>query len=407
MRKLKLEPKRAVRVLAVVDYYLPGYKGGGPAVSVSRLASQIASDFESFIFTRDRDLREPAAYDSVEVGDWNERPEGWVYYAPPKEVNVAGLLKAIETVQPDVIYLNSYFSCLTRAALMLRLMGKTQGIAFILAPRGEFSEGALNLKALKKKAYIRAAEIARFHDDLLWQVSSELELKDVKRFVERKSHFFVLAPDLMDPTTFDSSNVAARAPKEPGKAEFAFISRISEKKNLLGAIEMLSKVRGDVSFHLYGPIEDEGYWSKCKTAIAALPPHIRVVYGGPVKPADVLPTLSKHHFFLFPTLGENFGHVIPEALSAGLPVLVSDRAPWGDLPDEGAGFSIPLENPTEWLQALQTCVDADAASYTAMANNAVDYVRNRRAKDSCPKRSGQMFLDALALQDADRTAKAA
>jgi hypothetical protein len=44
------------RVMALVDYYLPGFKGGGPAVSVSRLAMATREDVETFVFTRDRDL---------------------------------------------------------------------------------------------------------------------------------------------------------------------------------------------------------------------------------------------------------------------------------------------------------------------------------------------------------------
>ena len=35
--------------------------------------------------------------------------------------------------------------------------------------------------------------------------------------------------------------------------------------------------------------------------------------------------------FLLPTGGENFGHAIFEALSCGVPALISDRTPWRDL----------------------------------------------------------------------------
>src|SRR4051812_46161853 len=102
MRDRVTDVNRPVRVLAVVDYYLPGYKGGGPAVSVSRLTKQVSGTFESYIFTRDRDLTETEPYAGVEIGEWNGRPEGWVYYAPPKEIGMGGLLKAIESSQPDV-----------------------------------------------------------------------------------------------------------------------------------------------------------------------------------------------------------------------------------------------------------------------------------------------------------------
>jgi glycosyltransferase involved in cell wall biosynthesis len=40
---------------------------------------------------------------------------------------------------------------------------------------------------------------------------------------------------------------------------------------------------------------------------------------------------------VFPTLGENFGHVIAESLSASCPVICSDQTPWNDVLAAGGG----------------------------------------------------------------------
>jgi hypothetical protein len=45
--------------------------------------------------------------------------------------------------------------------------------------------------------------------------------------------------------------------------------------------------------------------------------------------------LAEYDLFLFPTLGENYGHVISEALASGCPVVISDQTPWRNLEAEG------------------------------------------------------------------------
>ena len=76
--------------------------------------------------------------------------------------------------------------------------------------------------------------------------------------------------------------------------------------------------------------------------IAKLPSNITTHYHGAIAHAKVPIVLGLNDLFLFPTKGENFGHVIIEALQAGLPVLISDRTPWKDLEFFGVGMSLPL-----------------------------------------------------------------
>jgi len=49
--------------------------------------------------------------------------------------------------------------------------------------------------------------------------------------------------------------------------------------------------------------------------------------------------------FVFPTLVENFGHVIAETLSVGCPVSVTANTPWTELIQSGAGKQLfPVNN---------------------------------------------------------------
>lgn len=368
------------KVLALVDYYLPGYRGGGPAVSVSRIVDCLQGDIDFNVYTRDRDLGEKIPYEGIESCKWIERNGVKHYYAPPVKMTLVRLLKVLNDVKPDVIYLNSYFSRLTRQTLVLRSLGLLRKMPILIAPRGEFSQGALGIKSFKKKIYIFIANMFKFHGGVTWQVSSKHELRDAKAVIHTTADYFIKAPDIVDRSNI--SVETSRPEKVSGSAKFAFISRIAPIKNLLGALQMLKEVKGEVDFTIYGPAEDVEYWSQCQQAIEELPANIRCHIMGPVPSPKVMEKLAGHHFFLFPTLGENFGHVIPEALAAGCPVLLSDRTPWLDFAEHNVGWVTPLEDQAKWIESLQQAIDMNADDYNAMHEATKVYIA---AKARSPK----------------------
>ena len=65
--------------------------------------------------------------------------------------------------------------------------------------------------------------------------------------------------------------------------------------------------------------------------------NVRVNRGEEFNPENSQRIFANSTAFVFPTLGENFGHVIAEALSVGCPVLLTADSPWRDLVNNGAG----------------------------------------------------------------------
>lgn len=362
-----------MRALVFVDYYLPSFKAGGPVKSVSQLISRLSGEIEFFVFTRDRDLGDFEPFSQVPVDRWIEGNPS-IFYASPAGLNLAGIMAAIRSVRPDVIYLNSYFSKLSRGVLLLKRLGMLGKIRITIGPRGEFSGGALAIKTPKKRLYLAFASLLGLHRGLLWQASAEHEAADIRRIISETVPVIVVAPDLTDANL--PANVAPPV-KRHGHADFAFLSRISPIKNLHRAIEFLSEVKGTAALTVYGPMQDPAYWQLCEGVIQTLPTNARVVYAGPVVPSDVVSTLAKHEFFLFPTQGENFGHVVAEALSAGLPTVISDRTPWLDLDENGVGWVAPLEDESLWRQAIQRCVDMDDPEYRMRRESASEYARRK------------------------------
>jgi glycosyltransferase involved in cell wall biosynthesis len=249
-------------------------------------------------------------------------------------------------------------------------MGLISDIPIVLAPRGEFSAGALKLKAFKKHFYLVLAHATGLYRPVtFWQASSPYEQIDIRRVMGKSVRIHV-APDLSPSVNSNFGGQPEKPIKQPGQVRIAFLSRITPKKNLHQAIQMLAPLAGQVTFDVYGIIRDESYWAECQKAITRMPDYIHVTYQGAIPNTDVITKLSHYHFFLLPTLGENFGHAILEALIAGCPVLISDQTPWRNLESQRVGWDIPLSNMERWLATLQHCIDMDNESYQIMTQAA-------------------------------------
>jgi glycosyltransferase involved in cell wall biosynthesis len=80
--------------------------------------------------------------------------------------------------------------------------------------------------------------------------------------------------------------------------------------------------------------------------------------------------LREHDLFFLPTLGENYGHVVQEALLAGCPVLLSDTTPWRGLQALGVGWDLPLDDEAGFRAVLRACVQMGPAEHAALSARA-------------------------------------
>lgn len=383
----------APRVLVLANSYLPGYKAGGPIRSIENLVNAFGDEFDFRILTMDRDLGDTRPYPEIATGQWVRVGRAEVMYLSP---GWRGFLRAWTVLRAvdsgTVVYLNSFFnSRFSIAPMLMRWLGLCRPQCLLIAPRGEFSSGALQLSPGRKRWYLRLSRLLGLYDHALWQASSDFERADVERQFPatrdiavagvvsqdnepRATSLVVTASDIGVPV---SRAPGSRKVKIPGVLRLVFVGRCSPMKNLSGALRMLRGLSGAVSFCIYGPTEDAEYWKECQDLIAALPPNVQVRYEGEVAHEKVAQVFRSHDLFLLPTLGENFGHVICEALAVGCPVLISDQTPWRNLEAEGAGWDIALENVQRFRSVLQQCVDADHEWFTALSRRARNYAADR------------------------------
>lgn len=357
---------RRPSILALASHYLPGSKAGGPIRSIRNIVAATHHDCDFRIVTSDRDHTDTAPFANVAINAWNDVEGARVYYADRDHRRASAIAGIIRDVDPDVVYLNSFFSpSFGVGPLVQRRLGRTGSRAhWIVAPRGEFSPGAMAFKTVKKRAFLLVAKLTGLLTGITWQATSEPEIDDIRREANAAESAIALAANITeDAGEVDVSGTAAPA---SGPLRVCFVSRVSPKKNLAFALDALARARVPVAFDIYGPVEDEAHADACRRIAAGAADRLTVRWHGPVPHEQVRGIFAAHDLFLFPTLGENFGHVIFESLAAGTPVLVSDRTPWQDLDAAGVGWVRPLDRVEGFTDVIDTFASLPADTRLAM-----------------------------------------
>lgn len=349
-------------ILIFVEYYLPGYKSGGPVRSVANLVSLLAPAYTLFVVTRDRDHQDRTPYADITADTWITGADCQLMYLSPAKVNLRTIRRLIREVKAHYIYANSLLGPLTRRLLVLHILRRQR---LVIAPRGELHAGALRLKAYKKLPFVYLVR-AVSQNSIIWHATDIAEVQAIRQIFTTSKVQHV--PVRFAPDTPRQLRPRLAHRKEAGRVNLVFMSRITAKKGLHYLLRILRQfpAAGQLNLTIYGPIGEPGYWQSCQSVMDKLPGNCTVSYKGTLPHERVSRELAGYDFFVLPTLGENFGHAIFEALSVGLPVLLSDQTPWRQLTQHNAGWDVPLHDQAAWLTALQESVAMTNQRYRSM-----------------------------------------
>jgi len=382
-------------ILTFVRYYLPGYKSGGPVQTIANLVEALGDEFEFRIVTSDRDFLDVVPYPGITSDAWMSVRKAWVYYISPGRRRLFAWARLMRETPHDVLYLNSLFDPVyTLLPLLVRRLASSQMKPVVAAPRGELSSGALGLKRWKKGPFLAIAQIAGLYRKVLWHASTEDEAQVIRRQFGVAARV-VTARNL--PPMAGQRLKSCEAIDAPGPLRIVFLSRISRMKNLDYALRVLAKTCVRVQFDIWGTLEDSAYWKKCQDEIQALPENVAARYRGVADHSEVIKILAGYDLFFLPTRGENYGHVIAEAFSAGTPVLLSDQTPWRNLRREGVGWDLPLENgEATFLEAIEETFHKVRLEKVAWRQRVSDFARNHLNDPSLLEANRALFLHAVA-----------
>lgn len=367
-------------VLFLNPYYYPGFRSGGPQQTLTNIVDAFGGEENIYILTQNKDLGEEEPYDGIPVGEWLNVGTAHVKYLPRKEYLSRGIKEAYQ--QFDTVFTCGLFEKNTVVVLLVHRLSGRSGKKLYVAPMGVFSEAALAGKTVKKHAFLYIYKFLGMFKNITWSFTSELEKQDAQRVLgERTVHNYIIAEDIPKKVDVHETQKYLDAyKKEKNKLKIIFLSRISPKKNLSLCLEILNYAfEGQIDFDIYGTLQHKDYWSKCEELMKSLPDNVLARYCGPVRPEDVVRTFSKYDVFLFPTKGENYGHVIYEAAAAGCVPIISDQTPWTGLERIGAGGVYPLDDIDDFRREIQRIIRLDGDAFKACRNNALEFAKEKYA----------------------------
>lgn len=402
--RVQASPEQRPVILTFVRHYLPGYKSGGPVRTIANLVEALGDEFEFRIVTSDRDILDSDRYPDVTVDEWGRVGKAWVRYVDARDQRLGYWMRLLKETSYHVLYLNSVLAptFTTLPLIAHRLLDRSGRRPVIIAPRGEFSPGAFALKRTKKWLFLNVAKCVGLHRGVLWQASTSEEADMIRAHVGSAARLAIAC---------NLTQVPELGPVRPEHSEGAplrivFISRISRKKNLDFALRVLTRSRMRVEFDIWGPREDLAYWRECEELMQSLPASVQAAYRGVARPEDVANIVAGYDLLFLPTLGENYGHVIAEALMVGTPVLVSDRTPWRGLEDSGVGWDLALEDgEARFLDAIVVADQKLRREGGRWAAHIVGFASKRLANPLVLAGNRALFTEAILTRAMGRSAE--
>lgn len=375
------------KILILIEWFSPGYKAGGPIQSCVNMCVALQQAYEIFVLTTDTDHGEVLPYQGLSANKWilNEAVGVHVYYANKITISAQQIKTIINEVQPDYVYLNLLFSPhFVLYPLWLQFTGRLAA-QVIVCPRGCLYDSALSLKFYKKKPLLLLYKWLGIHKRIFFHATNAREEKAIQQYFPGSTVFTANNLPNIHQQPFVTCN------KQEGKLKCIFIARLVPIKNLLFLLKTLSLVKATIVLTIAGPAENEEYWKTCKQQITQLPSNIQCNYIGPQTNDKLYQLLLQNHLFVLPTTGENFGHVIIEALLAGRPVLISDQTPWLNLREHHAGWHLPLNDLASFAAIIEEVAEYSQNAFNTISANAWKYGHNFSQDSHLTKPYLQLF----------------
>lgn len=372
------------RILIFSSGYYPGQKYGGPVTSLENMVDQLGKKYKIFVVAKNHDHNEVEKYSGINKG-WNQIGNASVIYLSERESNFRNIKLIIQKINPKLIYQSSFFDYTFALKVFSYLLYK-RNVQLIIAPRGELLSYSLSVKRIKKIIYIYLFNLL-FKYKCFFHATSIQEKTSIINTIKHTNSKILFLENLPTIPKQDYSIFQ----KEDGYLAIIYFARIHPIKNLHFALECLNNVKGSVLFDIYGNIENNEYWDKCKKIILSLPSNINVNYKGLADHKNIYKIIGSYHALFLPTKSENYGHTIIEAMLASKPVIISDQTPWSDININNSGWALPLIEKSKFTSTIQELVDMHFEDYSELVKRVTTYIKNRLQLEDQNTRYFKMF----------------
>ena len=212
------------------------------------------------------------------------------------------------------------------------------GIPLVVQPHGMLEPWALQEKALKKRLGMALFQRRDLETAKVLVATSADEYHNLR-------HLGLSQPVAVTPNGIDLTAAGVpkvERPRTGGDRTVLFLSRVHKVKGLTNLVQGWAQVRPDGwRLQIAGP-DEGGHLAEVMRAAQAVGVAGSIDYLGEVDGARKTEVYRNADLFVLPTFSENFGVVVAEALSHGLPVITTRGAPWADLETHGCGWWVDI-----------------------------------------------------------------
>lgn len=249
------------------------------------------------------------------------------------------LLRRVAQRSPNLFHLNGIWHPLShwcaRAA-------HRHGIPLVIQPHGMLEPWALGWRSTKKR-WALAVYQRRDIDSAALLVATAQQEADNLRSLGFRSAIAVI-PNGVDLCGDKIADVGEGGVSKALRHAL-FLSRVHPKKGLLTLLRAWAAVQPqEWVLQVAGP-DEGGHLGEVMALAERLGIRDKVQYLGEVDDQAKWAVYRRADLFVLPTFSENFGVVVSEALSQGLPVITTTGAPWKDLGTYGCGWWVEPSEP--------------------------------------------------------------
>lgn len=301
-----------------------------------------------------------AVDDSVRLYFAGEPQREWPPYFQPFPKSCFGLLHASAAMRRALT--GGSFRIVHHHALWLPSLGYAYRAArrsrcpLVISPRGMLTAYALRRARVKKWLAARLLHPGALAGAAGWHATSEMEQDDIRAAGFRQpilvSGNGVDEPRWHEPE--DRQRWLARHPELAGKRIALFYARLHSKKGVFPLVDWWAALAASFpDWHLLIAGSAHEY------TLDDVAGHVRRHSGladrtTVADPADLPKPYHLAELYLLPTLSENFGLTVAEALASGVPVLTSTNAPWNGLNERQAGRCVTLDTfDRHWTELMR------------------------------------------------------
>jgi glycosyltransferase involved in cell wall biosynthesis len=382
-----------MKVLHVLGAYAPADFATGPPQQVHRLVCALrAGGADARVITTN--TNGPTTLD-VPAGRWTEHESVPVFYGRRVpgtfDLSFEGWRAvAREAGSYDLIHVTGIFSWVNLAAAAA---SRRRGVPVIVSPRGSLDPEGLKFSPRKKAVYFRFGGSRALNEAAGFHVTATRE-RDYVLALRPRVPVAVVPNGVVVPSADELrrfANVPAAAPT------VLFLGRIHPKKNVIPLVRAWAAVlprHAGARLVLAGP-DDHGHSAEVRQTIAALGVENSVSLAGLVVGDDLSRLLATSRCLVLPSMTENFGNVVAEALAHRVPVIASTGTPWSGLRERSCGWWIA---PTvEGLAgALRAALQAEPAELQAMGDRGRRWMTQEFSWPAFARRMADFYVEVLA-----------